>query len=109
MLMINDDIADVIRRAQKYPVISRVGVFGSYMRGEQTADSDIDILFDYDKASENDEDYILDILDYGDELSKEFAKMNLQHDYVSYKGVVNSGNNKMRDNILSEVTWVYER
>lgn len=31
--------------------ITRAWLFGSYSRGEETADSDIDILVDYDKSS----------------------------------------------------------
>ncbi|MCI0471724.1 MAG: nucleotidyltransferase family protein, partial [Candidatus Aminicenantes bacterium] len=34
--------------AEKYH-ISEIGVFGSYIRGKQTADSDIDILVSFDK------------------------------------------------------------
>lgn len=30
-----------------YP-LTQIGVFGSYIRGEQTSDSDLDILIDYD-------------------------------------------------------------
>ena len=107
--MLDSRIENIIVLAAKYPVISRVGVFGSYARGEQTAESDIDILFDYIKADDNDEDYVLDILDYGDELSQEFEKLNLKFDYVSYKGVTDSSDIKTRDNILSEVIWVYKR
>jgi predicted nucleotidyltransferase len=32
---------------QRYPV-SYLGVFGSWVRGEQTADSDLDLLVDFD-------------------------------------------------------------
>lgn len=33
--------------------IQRIGLFGSYARGEQTEDSDIDILVDFDPEKEN--------------------------------------------------------
>ena len=33
---------------QKYQ-ITELGIFGSYVRGEQTVNSDIDILIDYDR------------------------------------------------------------
>jgi len=102
----NEDIISIIERASKYPVINRVGIFGSYARGEQTESSDIDILYDYDKTNA---DYILDILDYGDELLEELGKINIEVDYVSYKGVINSYNNSIKNNILSEVVWIYEK
>jgi len=78
--ILDDKIKNIILLAAKYPVISRAGVFGSYARGEQTAESDIDILYDYNKANEKDEDYILD--DYADELITGFEKLNLKFDYV---------------------------
>lgn len=37
---------DFIRKQYK---IKQIGVFGSYVRNEQTEDSDVDILIDYDK------------------------------------------------------------
>jgi len=102
----NNDIINIIECASKYPVINRVGVFGSYARGEQAAASDIDILYDYDKTNDN---YILDILNYGEELLEKLNKLNIELDYVSYKGVMQSSNSKSRNNILSEVIWIYER
>ena len=79
--MIDSKIKDVVCLADKFPVINRVGIFGSYARGEQTADSDIDILYDYNEFNE---DYIIEILDYGATLTAEFEKLNIECDYVSY-------------------------
>jgi len=104
--MFNQNIVKAIELASKYPIISRVGVFGSYARGEETKNSDIDILFDYTSIDENS---VLEILDYQDELSKEFEKLNLEFDYVSYKGVIDSKDNKSKKRILSEVVWLYEK
>ena len=104
--MIDDKIKNIIALAVKYPVISRVGVFGSYARGDQTAESDIDILFDYDKPND---DYILEILDYGDELITEFKKINLDCDYISYRGFIDSNINRTQERILSDTVWLYER
>ena len=105
-MIINKNIISVIMCAYKYPVISRVGVFGSYARGEQTSKSDIDILYDYISM---DEEAVLDILDYGDELSKELSKLDLEVDYKSYKGVVKSNNERIKNNILNDIIWIYEK
>lgn len=48
-----ETIKEIIERhkqeiAEKYHV-SEIGVFGSYTRGEQEADSDVDILVSFDK------------------------------------------------------------
>lgn len=52
---------------EKYHV-SELGIFGSYVRGEDTEDSDVDILIDYDEAPTlieliELEDYLSDILE----------------------------------------------
>jgi predicted nucleotidyltransferase len=51
---------------EKYSV-SHPGIFGSYIRGEQTRDSDLDILVQFDKKPEllkyiELEDYLSDLL-----------------------------------------------
>ena len=104
--MLDPNIIKAIELASKYPIINRVGVFGSYARGEQTENSDLDILFDYTSIDENS---VLEILDYRDELSRELEKLNLEFDYVSYKGVIDSNDNKTKKRILSEVIWLYEQ
>lgn len=49
----NDRIKSLIPQIQEYmktkPVL-RAWLFGSYSRGEETAESDIDILVDYDRS-----------------------------------------------------------
>ena len=97
------DIKSVIGAAVKYPAISRVGVFGSYARGEQTDNSDIDILYDYEK---HDDDYIFDVLNYGDELISAFDIMGIEIDFVSFKGLTGSS---MRNDIIDDVVWLYEQ
>lgn len=44
----NDSIFDIIRNYFSSQPILKAWVFGSYSRGEQTEDSDIDILVDFD-------------------------------------------------------------
>ena len=52
--MLNTKITELIPRIQEYlavqPVV-RAWLFGSYSRGEERADSDIDILVDYDRSA----------------------------------------------------------
>ena len=39
--------------------IRKVGLFGSYVRGEQSETSDIDLLIDFDPAHENYDNYMI--------------------------------------------------
>ena len=52
--MLNSKIKDLIPKIQEYlsaqPVI-RAWLFGSYSRGEENANSDVDILVDYDRSA----------------------------------------------------------
>ncbi len=45
--MLSNNITQAINAARNYPHITRVGVFGSCVRNEETPTSDIDILIDY--------------------------------------------------------------
>lgn len=52
--MLNSQINEFIPKIQEYlsaqPVV-RAWLFGSYSRGEENADSDVDILVDYDHSA----------------------------------------------------------
>jgi len=105
-VIITEEIIEIVKLASKYPTIKRVGVFGSFARGDNGAASDIDLLYDYDEESENSTDEILNYVDEIDELIKKIANVN-KIDYVCYKGVIRSGNEEFRQAVLNEVVWVY--
>lgn len=65
----------------KYSV-SELGLFGSYARGDQHANSDIDILVDFDRAIDG-----YDYIRLGHELEDLFRT---KVDMVSRKGIKNS-------------------
>lgn len=62
---------------KKYPLKS-IGIFGSYARGEQREDSDIDILVEYKKPMG------VNFIDLSIELQE---KLRMQVDLVSKKGI----------------------
>ena len=102
----NDEILNVINLAKKYPIIIKVGIYGSYARGEQIEASDIDVLFDYDNS---DEDFIYDVMKYINEVSDEFKKLNVNTDINSYRGLMGQNNGRLRKNILKDLVWLYEK
>ena len=55
------------RLEQEYP-ISELGIFGSYARGEQESDSDLDILVAFDKPVT-----LFDLVRLENELAEEFG------------------------------------
>ena len=109
--MIDNRIVDALAIASQYPVIKKVGVFGSYARGEQTLNSDIDILYDYLYDDENTV-YILDVLNFIEQtenIVKQKMQSDIKVDFVSLHGLLNSKNEKTRNNILNDVIWIYEQ
>lgn len=94
----NDRIKNLIPKIQEYmktkPIL-RAWLFGSYSRGEETPESDIDILVDYDES-----DGIVSLFKIGgmlvdlSELTgsqvdlvescglKEFARQSVEHDKI---------------------------
>lgn len=59
--------------------VTRSSLFGSYVRGEQTDKSDIDILVEYPKGTT-----LFDVVDLQDKLEKALGK---KVDLVSYKTI----------------------
>ena len=78
---------------KKYHV-TRLGVFGSYVRGEQHAKSDLDVLIDYDDAPT-----LLTLIELEDYLSE---VMGMKVDLVTTKGI----KRQLKDGILNEVDYV---
>ena len=107
--LIDSSIARYIMKAKDFVGVSRIGGFGSFARAEQTDESDIDILYDY-FYQDNDTNGIestfafLNMLEI--ELSHEMGGKKI--DFTSYQGLLDSGNDKLRQGILQDVVWVYE-
>lgn len=106
IMSIDKNIVNTIMLASKYPSIKRVGIFGSYARGEVKNGSDIDLLYDYDDTKERSTD---DILGYIEEINDILLRYTHapKVDYVWYKGVIESDNSKFRDAVLRDVRWLY--
>jgi uncharacterized protein len=74
--------------------ITRLGIFGSYARGQQTEASDLDILVDYGQPPT-----LLKLIELRDYLSQLFA---LKVDVVTPNGL----KPRIRDRVLSEVIYL---
>ncbi len=74
--------------------ISKVGIFGSYVRGEQRSGSDVDILIDYDKAPS-----LVALIEIENMLSD---LLGMKVDLVTSKGL----KPQLRQLILDEVVYL---
>lgn len=93
------EIQDYLRQVkpllrQKYKWVSQLGIFGSYVRGEQTDDSDVDLLIDYDEAPD-----LVELLDLENYLSD---NLGIKVDVVTKNGL----KPRLKDRILSEVVYI---
>lgn len=74
--------------------INRVGIFGSYVRGEQKSESDLDILIDYEEAPS-----LFTLIEIENLLSE---LLGMKVDLVTRKGI----KPKLRRYILEEVVYL---
>ncbi|MGR0480877.1 MAG: nucleotidyltransferase family protein [Candidatus Electronema sp. V4] len=74
--------------------ISKVGIFGSYVRGEQHNESDVDVLIDYDEAPS-----LIALIEIENMLSD---LLGMKVDLVTRKGL----KPQLRQHILNEVVYL---
>jgi hypothetical protein len=107
---IDENIIRCILKAKQFNGVFRIGVFGSFARAEQTEDSDIDILYDYYYKDDN-ENGITDTFLFLDVLENDLQKLydNRKIDFTSYHGLLDSENDALKQGILKDVIWIYDR
>lgn len=90
------EIEKILKKNKPYLMkkfkVEKVGIFGSYARGEESKDSDVDILV---KFSDSIGWEFIDLKDYLEEI------LGLKVDLVTIKAL----KPQLRDNILKEVVY----
>ena len=84
---------------KQYP-IKRAALFGSYARGEQTENSDIDVFLEFDE----DADLVRVFYVFWDDLED---KMQTKVDILTH-GSLETAPKRFRERILNELRYVYE-
>ena len=100
-LATKNDIFNALRPILKKYNIKQAAVFGSYVRGDYSAESDVDVVI---------------VLDYNYSLSRAFYNfcdeaennLGLTIDAITLKSLKESRNHKFRQNVQSELEWFYE-
>ncbi|HEY9601016.1 MAG TPA: nucleotidyltransferase family protein, partial [Allocoleopsis sp.] len=93
------EVQDFFRRykpilLEKYKWLSELGIFGSYVRGEQNEESDVDVLVDYTEAPD-----LIELIDLENYLSD---NLGMKVDVVTKNGL----KPRLKERILSEVVYV---
>jgi len=94
-------ITNAINAAEKYPHLTKIGVFGSYARGDATETSDLDIIFEYDHSNT---DYLENIDDFMEDMERQIPT---QIDYVTLNSLQTGELDYFTENILQDVKWIY--
>ncbi|MBE7385483.1 MAG: nucleotidyltransferase family protein [Leptolyngbya sp. SIO1E4] len=93
-----DDFKQILRQnkslLQEQYQVTMLGIFGSYARGEQTAESDLDILIDYDKAPT-----LFQLVELRDYLSEQ---VGLRVDLVTKNGL----KSRIKARVLAEIIYI---
>jgi predicted nucleotidyltransferase len=79
---------------QEHYQVTQLGIFGSYARGEQTPESDVDVLIDYERAPT-----LFKLVELQDFLS---SLTGLRVDVVTKNGL----KPRIRERVLSEVVYL---
>ena len=99
---IDDNIVNAIKLSANYPSILKMGVYGSYARGEQTKESDIDILYDYDDTMIN--NMLSCLTDIEDHIKK---KVDFTAYYLLFDDDLDEYGIDFKNNVLNDVIWIY--
>jgi hypothetical protein len=86
------DLRSILPGIKKRFSVNRIGVFGSYVRGDQQEDSDIDILVEFDITSI---DNYMGLVNF---LEDRFQK---RIDLVTIRAL----NERLKPHIIEEVQW----
>ncbi|MEC4815884.1 MAG: nucleotidyltransferase family protein [Scytonema sp. PMC 1069.18] len=93
-----EELKQILRQSkqllQEHYRITQLGIFGSYARGEQTEESDVDVLIDYEQAPT-----LFKLVELRDYLSH---VIGMKVDIVTQNGL----KPRIRDRVLSEVVYV---
>lgn len=93
-----EEIKQILRQnkplLQEHYRVTQLGIFGSYARGEQTQESDVDVLIDYDRAPT-----LFKLVELRDYLS---SAIGMKVDIVTQNGL----KSRIRERVLSEVVYV---
>jgi predicted nucleotidyltransferase len=92
----------VIGTASKYPCISRIGLFGSYARGDGNSESDVDLLYDYDYGIV---DATQQFLSFVEDFLEEVKPLDA--DFVFVENLLESEDIDFKNNVLRDVIWIY--
>jgi predicted nucleotidyltransferase len=85
---IKQDSCEVLDKFENKNDVKKIGVFGSFARGDYTEDSDIDLIIDYNYAKMNTIDDLAKFLNLITDLRTVFKeKYNKETDVVEYKAL----------------------
>ncbi|MCL2323762.1 MAG: nucleotidyltransferase domain-containing protein [Oscillospiraceae bacterium] len=107
---IKQDSCEILNNFENKKDVKKIGVFGSFARGDYTEDSDIDLIIDYNYAKPFTFEDLSKFLNLITDLRDVFKeKYNKETDVVEYKALNQKGNRLFKEEIEEEIVWFYEQ
>ncbi|MCL2321672.1 MAG: nucleotidyltransferase domain-containing protein [Oscillospiraceae bacterium] len=107
---IKQDSFNVLNNFKNKEAIKKIGVFGSFARGDYTENSDIDLVIDYNYTKKDMFEDALNFFNFIDEIKDMFKnKYNKKTDIVEYAALKQRENRFLKKEIEGEIVWIYEQ
>ena len=107
---IKQDSFNVLNNFENRNAVKRIGVFGSFARGDYTEDSDVDLIIDYNYAKTDIIEDSFKFLNFITDLRNIFKnKYNKETDVVEYAALKQRENRLLKKEIEGEIVWIYEQ
>ena len=107
---IKQDSCEILSNFENKNAVKKIGVFGSFARGDYTKGSDIDLVIDYNYAKTDVVDDVFKFLNFIGEIREMFkSRYNKETDIVEYKALEQKENRLLKQELDREIVWIYEQ
>ena len=107
---IKQDSCEILNNFENKNAVKKIGVFGSFARGDYTKDSDIDLVIDYNYAKTDIIEDTFKFINFIGKIREIFkSRYNRETDIVEFKALEWKENRLLREELDKEIVWIYEQ
>jgi len=107
---IKQESCEILNNFENKNAVKKIGVFGSFARGDYTRDSDIDLIIDYNYDKTGLIEDLFKFLNFITDLKNMFKnKYNKETDIIEYEALWQKENRLLKEEVEGEIVWIYEQ
>ena len=107
---IKQDSYEILNNFENKNAVKKIGVFGSFARGDYTKDSDVDLVIDYNYARDDIIEDAFKFINFIGEIRETFKnRYNRETDIVEFKVLERKENSFLKEEVDREIVWIYEQ